>query len=155
MGRKRKHSKRRGNRQNSRASEPVIEVRSIAQLEQHLESPDPVIIDFWAPWCGPCKAMAPIYEQVAREYASQGDDDSEADRRHPRFLKVNTEALPEVAGEFGIRSIPTLAVLLGGNVIDSNVGVTSPEGLARMAKRAMDRAEGRTIGQRIKRLFAA
>jgi thioredoxin-like negative regulator of GroEL len=97
--------------------------------------------------------MAPVYQQVASKFA---DSSSGApDGKRVQFVKVNTEAVPEVAAEFNIRSIPTLAVLVDGEVIDSNVGLSSADALNRMAQRALDRAEGRTFGQRIKRFFAA
>lgn len=63
----------------------------------------PVVVDFWAKWCGPCRAMAPQFEQAAQRLAGR-----------VQFAKVDTDAEPELAGRFGIRSIPTLVRLQGG-----------------------------------------
>ncbi len=63
----------------------------------------PVVVDFWAPWCGPCHMMAPEFERVARESAGRY-----------LVLKVNTDAVPGLGNRFGVRSIPTLAVFVGG-----------------------------------------
>jgi thioredoxin 1 len=87
--------------------------------------------------------MAPVVEKVAGEFAGR-----------VRFLKVDTEKLPEVAGAFGIRSIPTLVVMLGDEVIDSSVGMTSEATLTRLAQKALDRSEGKSFGQRLKKLFS-
>ena len=63
----------------------------------------PVLVDFWAPWCGPCRMMAPAFEQAAGEFGTR-----------VRLAKVNTDEAPGLAGRFGIRSIPTLVWLQGG-----------------------------------------
>jgi thioredoxin 1 len=120
----------------------AVSVSSIEEFESHLDAPEPVIVDFWAPWCGPCKMMGPPFEAVAEEFAGK-----------VRFLKVNTEQLPDLSGAFGIRSIPTLLVLHGREVTNSNIGVTSQPALSRMAQKALDRGEGISMGSRLRRWF--
>ena len=67
----------------------------------------PVVVDFWAPWCGPCKSMGPVFEKVASNYPLK-----------IRFVKVNTESEQSIGARFGIRSIPTLILFKGGKELD-------------------------------------
>lgn len=71
----------------------------------------PVVIDFWAEWCGPCKMMGPVFEELSKEYSGK-----------VKFVKVNTEEEPELAGEFGIRGIPTLSIVNKDTEINRIVG---------------------------------
>jgi thioredoxin 2 len=71
----------------------------------------PVVVDFWAEWCGPCKMMAPVFAQAAREQ-----------RQRLRLAKLDTEASPQIAARYGIRSIPTLIVFRRGQEVDRAVG---------------------------------
>ena len=77
-----------------------------------------VVVDFWAPWCGPCKAIAPILEDLANE---QGDA--------VKICKVNVESNSEIAGRYDIRAIPTILIFKDGVVADTVVGLTSLDDL--------------------------
>lgn len=82
------------------------------------------VVDFWAPWCGPCRTMGPIFEAVAEKASDKAT-----------FVKVNIDDSPEVATRFGVRSIPTLVVLKDGAEVDTHTGVMRPDDLIAMVDR--------------------
>jgi thioredoxin 2 len=86
---------------------------------RHIQQNDiPIVVDFWAEWCGPCKMMGPIYERVAAELEPRF-----------RFLKVDTEAEPALAAQYGIRSIPTLMLFKNGAVAAQRAGASDANSL--------------------------
>lgn len=78
------------------------------------ESTKPVLVDFWAEWCGPCKMVAPILEEIAQEYGDK-----------IIIAKLNVEQNPSIAPKFGIRGIPTLLIFKNGQVVATQVGALS------------------------------
>lgn len=89
-------------------------------------SPVPVLLDLWAPWCGPCRMIAPVIEQLASEMAGK-----------VRVAKLNVDDNPVTASRFNIRSIPALLILKGGSEIDRLIGVQPKQEIARRLERAI------------------
>jgi thioredoxin 1 len=79
--------------------------------EEVIKSDQPTLVDFWAPWCGPCRMVAPIVEELAGEYEGK-----------VKFYKVNTDENPHVSARYGIRSIPTLLLFKNGEPVQQIVG---------------------------------
>ena len=96
------------------ASEHIVHVGGADFQSKVLESDKPVLVDFWAEWCGPCKMIAPVLDEIAGEYAGK-----------LKIAKVDVDANPDVPGKFGIRGIPTLILFKDGNAEATKVGALS------------------------------
>lgn len=99
-------------------NEKIIQVTDANWKTDVLGAEKPVLVDFWAEWCGPCRAIAPVLEQLADELADQ-----------LIIAKVNVDELPQLANQFGIRSIPTLLIFKAGVVAEQMVGAMSKSAL--------------------------
>ena len=91
-----------------------------------LQSDVPVLVDFWAEWCGPCKAIAPSIEQLAHEYAGRA-----------KVYKVDVDKEGEIAMRYNVMSIPALLVFKGGKVVDQMVGAAPKANIAALIERAL------------------
>ncbi|RJQ20017.1 MAG: thioredoxin [Nitrospiraceae bacterium] len=89
----------------------AVKSLSADSFDQTIKSPGLVMVDFWATWCGPCKIIAPVIEELAKEYAGK-----------VTFAKVNTDENPDLASRHNIRGIPTLIFFKDGKVLDQVVG---------------------------------
>jgi thioredoxin 1 len=95
-------------------SDKIVHVSDATFDAEVLNSDVPVLVDFWAEWCGPCKMIAPVLDEIADEYAGR-----------LKIAKVDVDANPEIPPKFGIRGIPTLIVFKGGNAEATKVGALS------------------------------
>lgn len=104
-----------------------MKVASDQNFQQEvLQSPIPALVDFWAVWCGPCRAVAPVLDEIASEYEGKIN-----------VLKLNVDENPGTAAQYGVRSIPTLILFKNGRVVDQSVGVAPKEHLTAMINKAL------------------
>jgi thioredoxin 1 len=106
-------------------SEPLAV--SDADFEQEILKADmPAMVDFWAAWCGPCRAIAPVVEELARDFAGK-----------VKVAKMNVDENPKTPAKYGIRAIPTLIIFKGGQVVDQITGAVSRNIIENALKKAM------------------
>jgi thioredoxin 1 len=109
------------------AQEEVLIHLTDSNFDQEvLKAEKPVLVDFWAPWCGPCKTIGPIVEDIAVSYKDQ-----------VKIAKLNIDDNPETAKTYGVMSIPTLALFKGGNIIEKIIGLVPKERLETLIKKGL------------------
>jgi len=94
--------------------------------EEVLKSEKPVLVDFWAPWCGPCKAIGPVVEELAAAY-----------RDRVKVAKINIDENPKTATVYGVMSIPTLVLFKGGSIMEKLVGLVPKNRLEDLIKKGL------------------
>ncbi|HOR13462.1 MAG TPA: thioredoxin [Clostridia bacterium] len=99
----------------------VTEITNSNFKTEVLDSSSPVLVDFWASWCGPCRMIAPVLEEVAKEKAGT-----------VKVGKINVDEQPQLASQFGVMSIPTLVLFKGGKAVNKSVGVKPKEAILEM-----------------------
>jgi thioredoxin 1 len=104
----------------------IVEVSDGSFDTEVLQAPQPVLIDFWAPWCGPCKAIAPVVEELSRDYAGK-----------LKVVKMNVDDNPQTPSKYGVRGIPNLIIFKGGQVQDQIVGAVPKAHLVKAIDRAL------------------
>ncbi len=96
----------------------TVEINDASFKTEVTDSPIPVLVDFWAPWCGPCKMIAPVLEELAQEYDGKA-----------KIVKINIDDNQNTPAQFGVRSIPTLILFKNGNEVEKIIGAQSKDKL--------------------------
>jgi thioredoxin 1 len=100
------------------SSQVLVEFTDANFENEALKSPLPVLVDFWAEWCGPCKMLTPIIEELAQEYGGR-----------VKIGKLNVDQAPATASRYAVSNIPTILFIKGGNVVDQQVGLLAKKAL--------------------------
>lgn len=108
-------------------AENVMELLDTTFVTEVEESDGLVVVDFWAPWCAPCRMVAPVIEELAREYEGT-----------VKFVKVNVDESPGVASRYGIRSIPTIGIFKDGEAVNGVVGAVPKQVLIQAIEESMN-----------------
>jgi thioredoxin 1 len=106
------------------ANDNVLQLTD-AEFDNVIKNDQPTLVDFWAPWCGPCKAIGPVIEDLATEYEGK-----------ITIAKMNVDDNPETPGKFGIRAIPTLILFKGGEIVDQITGSVGKSQLVALIEKA-------------------
>lgn len=108
-------------------AEDILEIDDSIFDAEVLKSDKPVLMDFWAPWCGPCRAISPLMEKLAGEFGDK-----------IKFLKCNVDDNPISPGKYGIKSIPTLMFFKDGNIVDQVIGIVAKSKLEEMINKILN-----------------
>jgi thioredoxin 1 len=108
------------------ASEKVVHVTDATFDQEVIKSATPVLVDFWAPWCGPCRAIAPMVDELAGQYEGR-----------LKVVKVNVDDNPQAPARYGVRGIPNLLILKGGEVKDQILGAVPKQQLVKAVDNAI------------------
>jgi len=104
----------------------TVEINDASFKSEVTDAPLPVLVDFWAPWCGPCKMIAPVLEELAQEYDGK-----------IKIVKINIDDNQNTPAQFGVRSIPTLILFKNGNEVEKIIGAQSKDKLKAMIDSAL------------------